>query len=68
MSPLPSPIPAKAALHPSLALLSCHISIFFKERRGSSCHGSAVMNLTRIYEDKGLNPGLAQWVKDSALL
>ena len=26
-----------------------------------------LMNLTRIYEDVGLTPGLAQWVKDLAL-
>ena len=38
-----------------------------KQSRNSRC-GSVVMNLTRIHELVGLSPGLAQWVKDSALL
>ena len=29
--------------------------------------GSEVMNLTSIYEDVGLIPGLAPWVKDLVL-
>ena len=33
----------------------------------SSHHGSAVTNLTSIYDGAGLIPGLAQWVKDPAL-
>ena len=33
----------------------------------SSHCGSAVTNLTRIYEDLGSNPGLTQWVKDLVL-
>jgi len=34
----------------------------------SSCCGSVVMNLTRIHEDAGPIPSLAQWVKDLVLL
>ena len=34
----------------------------------SSQSGLAVMNLTIIHKDRGLIPGLAQWVKDLALL
>ena len=34
----------------------------------SSHFGSVVMNPASIHEDVGLIPGLAQWVRDPALL
>ena len=34
----------------------------------SFCHGTAEMNLTRNHEVESSIPGLAQWVKDLALL
>ena len=37
------------------------------EKRSSYC-GSAVTNPTSIHENMGLIPGLAQWIRDLALL
>ena len=40
-----------------------HIKIE-SERIGSSCLGTAEMNLTRNHDVMGLIPGLVQWIKD----
>ena len=48
----------------------CKLTIlsFKKIKSGSSRHGTVEMNPTRNHEVAGLIPGLAQWVRDLALL
>ena len=50
------------------ALLSFFWNVFLKNGLWSSCLGAAEMNTTRNHEAVGWIPGLAQWVKDLALL
>ena len=45
-----------------------HLHISALNPYNRSPHFGAVENLTSIHEDAGLIPGLAQWVKDLALL
>ena len=49
-----------------LFLKQIHSDLFFK-KKGSSCCGSVVTDPTRMYENMGLIPGLAQWVKNPGL-
>ena len=44
------------------------ILLSHKKECRRSCRGAAEMNPTRNHEALGLIPGLAQWVKDQALL
>ena len=46
----------------------CGVFLFIKAIHASSHHGSVVTNPTRIHEDVDSILGLAQWVKDPALL
>ena len=57
------------AVYPEYQVILNVLDAAFKHKKGGSSHrGSTVTNLTGIQEDSGLIPGLAQWVKDQALL
>ena len=49
-------------------LLRIQLQLKCGRNLGSSHCGSVVTNLTSVHEDAGSIPGLAQWVKNQALL